>query len=314
VTRQGPVPALPLVPGSGLKPITAADRELFDGFLRAQEHELAEYAFQDIYVWKGLFDIRWQLIRGCLSVFFSDASGSFLYLPPLGPVDAAVVEEAFGVLDSLNANPALSRIENVEENSLAFFSGLGYRHCLRGHEYIYSRTEMAALSGNRFKSKRACVNYFAGNNRFEYRRYVPSFAEECVGLYETWMAARAVGPTGEKDNVYRGMLSDGLNCLRVMLADYESLGMEGALLLIKGKVVAFTFGYPITDRMFCVLFEVAHPEAKGAAQYIFRDFCAGAKGYRRINCMDDSGLENLKRVKMSYRPSRLAPAYIINAH
>ena len=34
------------------------------------------------------------------------------------------------------------------------------------------------------------------------------------------------------------------------------------------------------------------------------------KGYKFINIMDDSGLENLKKVKLSYQPLKLIPAYI----
>ena len=297
-----------------MKNVALKDRALFEKYLRRQEHELAEYAFQDIYIWKGLYTIRWSVIRGCLCVFFSDNFGSFLYLPPLGPRDQRVIKEAFALLDSLNTNPAFSRIENVEERDLEFFSRLGYHHSLRGYEYICSREEMASLKGDRFKSKRASVNYFAAHNRFEYVPYACAHAKGCIALYKEWMAERAAGPAGKKDSVYRGMLADGLTCLETALADYARLGMEGAALFSGGEMAAFTFGYPLTDTMFCVLFEVAHPRFKGAAQFIFRNFCAAAAGYDTVNCMDDSGLENLKKVKMSYRPRRLAPAYIINAH
>jgi hypothetical protein len=296
-----------------VKVITLKDRALFEKYLRAEEHELAEYAFQDIYIWKGLFDIRWKIIRGCLCVFFSDSCGSFLYLPPLGPCSPEAVKEAFAQLDSLNKNPALSRIENVEERGLGFFSRLGYRHNLRGQEYICSREEMASLRGDRFKSKRASVNYFASHNRFEYVPFSAAHADGCIGLYKEWMAERAAGSAGKHDSVYRGMLADGLKCLATMLGGYERLGMEGAVLFAGGEMAAFTFGYPLNSGMFCVLFEVAHPRFKGAPQFIFRNFCAGRAGYETVNIMDDSGLENLKRVKMSYRPRRLAPAYIVNA-
>ena len=34
------------------------------------------------------------------------------------------------------------------------------------------------------------------------------------------------------------------------------------------------------------------------------------KGFRFVNIMDDSGLDNLKTVKESYRPVRVVPAFI----
>ena len=40
-------------------------------------------------------------------------------------------------------------------------------------------------------------------------------------------------------------------------------------------------------------------------------FAQELKNYKFINVMDDSGLENLKKVKLSYHPVKLVPAYIV---
>jgi uncharacterized protein len=62
---------------------------------------------------------------------------------------------------------------------------------------------------------------------------------------------------------------------------------------------------------FCILYEITDLTIKGLSQFIFRQFCSELKDYRYINVMDDSGLENLKRVKLSYRPLKVIPAYIV---
>ena len=60
-----------------------------------------------------------------------------------------------------------------------------------------------------------------------------------------------------------------------------------------------------------VLFEVADLKLKGISQYIFREL-AKEMNYKYINIMDDSGLDNLKRVKLSYRPYRMIENFVVS--
>ncbi len=115
-----------------------------------------------------------------------------------------------------------------------------------------------------------------------------------------------------RETVYCGMLSDSLNCLETVLEEAGRLGVTGLVVIIGGRVRGFTLGYPLNRESFCVFFEVCDLSVKGLSQFIFRGFCRGAEGYRLVNAMDDSGLDNLAKVKMSYRPVARIPAYIIN--
>jgi hypothetical protein len=66
--------------------------------------------------------------------------------------------------------------------------------------------------------------------------------------------------------------------------------------------------------MASVIIEKTDFEVLGCAQFIFREFCKILKdkfNSEYINVGDDMGFENLKKVKMSYRPSRLIPKYTI---
>jgi len=80
---------------------------------------------------------------------------------------------------------------------------------------------------------------------------------------------------------------------------------------VADRVTAFTLGFPINPGTFCVLYEITDLSIKGLAQFIFRQFARDLKGYRYINIMDDSGLGNLKKVKLSYHPVRAVAAYIV---
>jgi hypothetical protein len=128
-------------------------------------------------------------------------------------------------------------------------------------------------------------------------------------LYRQWSSQRKLK---NQDAFYQWMLDDSLNCLEIALENYKRLDFYGIAIKISRQIKAFTFGYELNPDTFCILYEVADLSFKGLAQYIFSRFCRELKNYRNINIMDDSGLENLRSVKLSYHPAKLVPAYIVS--
>ena len=90
------------------------------------------------------------------------------------------------------------------------------------------------------------------------------------------------------------------------------LGLEGRVVLVDGVMRAYTFGYPRTASVWCVLFEVSDRTITGLAQWTFREFCreAAMHGYVSLNTMDASGLPELARSKEAYCPIRRIPSFI----
>ena len=283
---------------------------LFDRFMKLSPHELAAYNFANIYIWRSLFDIRWQLIGDNLCLFFQDKLGCFLYLAPLGKkINPEATSEIFSVMDKFNRNKDISRIENVEEKNAAFYRKAGYSVRDKFCDYLCSRGRLSGLRGNGFKSQRNAYNYFTKHYRFTYLPFSLKDKQDCLELYTRWMQARK---TFNNDALYRWMLEDSAKSLRVMLDAYEDLDVTGRIVKVNGRVMAFTFGFKLNPDTFCILYEITDLSVKGLAQFIFRRFCQELKSYEYINIMDDSGLKNLKEVKLSYRPVRLISNFIIS--
>jgi len=292
-----------------LKELSLKDKPLFKRFLGLDSHRLAVFAFENIYIWKALFKVSWAVIDNNLCVFFRDKSGCFLYLPPLGrKISPNAVKESFRLMDGLNSNKGVSRIENVEEPELGFYRRLGLSIVYKSCDYLCMRKELASLEGNRFKSKRASFNYFTKHYSFEYLPFVPSYRRECLGLYALWSRQRK---RLNQDKVYQGMIADSARCLEILLKDYRGLDLFGRVVRVEGEIKAFTFGFALNPGIFCVLYEITDLSVRGLAQFIFRRFASELEAYRYLNIMDDSGLENLKEVKLSYRPVQAPRAYII---
>lgn len=306
--------------------LTLKDKKLFTEFLELKAHYLSSYAFVNIYIWKGLFEIYWMRVKDSLCVFFKDRLGCFLYLPPLskGP-RSEIIKEVFIIMDIFNKNKDISRIENVEDKELSFYKKLGYEYKEKPGDYLCQRMDLVHLKGNKFKSKRSCFNYFTKHYEFEYLPFSLEYKQECLKLYDRWMTKRKLA---NKDNVYQGMLEDSRNCLKILMDDYQYLDVIGRVLKIKNETEAFTpleksnksnknsltgftFGFKLNKDTFCILYEITDLSIKGLAQFIFKEFCRELSSYKYINIMDDSGLANLKKTKLSYHPQRLIPNYIV---
>jgi hypothetical protein len=292
-----------------LNKLTLRDKKKFDKYLAIEKHALSVYALANIYIWRKFFDIRWALIKGSLCVFFQDKIGAFLYLSPLSKEkDPEVVKEVFKILDSLNKNTEFSHLENIEEKDAGFYKDLGLECIFKSYDYICERGDLAGLIGSRFKSKRASCNFFAKHNDFSFQPLSLKDKNGCFKLYNLWAKQRNAG---HPDHIYQGMLADSLVSLKEAFANYANLGFQGWIVKIGKEVKGFTFGFPLNADTFCVLYEITDLSIKGLAQFIFRSFAEELKSYKYINIMDDSGLENLKKVKLSYHPEKLVPAYIV---
>ncbi len=311
-----------------LNKLSLKHKAVFAKYLALDYHELSPYAFENIYIWKGLFDIEWIEIEGSLCVFFKDKFSCFLYLPPLAKkMRLEVIRKAFEIMDRFNKNKEVSRIENVEIKDVPFYEKLGYSCQVKSNDYLCKGKNLVDLKGDKFKSKRSCFNYFIKHYKFEYKTFSSKDKDECMKLYDSWAKERK---TKNKDSVYQGMLQDSRLCLKNALSACKDLNLIGRIVKAKDKIQAFTpleakkrqgndmmpltgftFGFKLNPDTFCILYEVTDLALKGLAQFIFRKFCSELKDYKYINIMDDSGLENLRKVKLSYYPARLVPAYIV---
>ena len=221
-----------------------------------------------------------------------------------------VVCEAYQFMLASNQNPQIARIENVPQEMISSFEKNGFRATLKETEYLYETGTLAELRGNRYKQQRHAYNAFVAQYpSAKLRPYRIKDQAECLALYDRWQKTRS-----EKydDFIYNAMLEDSQSAHRIGISHSEALGLIGRVVHINGEISGYTFGYPLNRDTFCIMFEIADLGIKGLAQFIYREFCKELMdSYKWINAMDDSGLENLKRVKHAYHPIELIPSYNI---
>ena len=270
--------------------------------------ELSRYAFAPHYIWRDFFGFYWTVIDDHFCLFANQDGDYFMPILPMGELlNQKVIHQAYAFTLEANRAKQIARIENVPDGLLPFFRQMGFHAVEKEMEYLYDTDALIQLKGDRYKSKRAAYNVFVRNHTAaQLQPYQPAHLADCLSLYESWKQERG---GHSHDDVYQAMLEDSRHSHRIGLMNYEELGLVGRVVFIDGILKGYTFGYSLNDEIFCVLFEVTDLETKGLAQFLFREFCREQAAYRWTNTMDDSGLENLKRVKLSYRPAKQLPSY-----
>ena len=296
-----------------LHSLTLKDKPIFDAYADRTCTRLSNYAFAPIYVWREHFQFYWTLLTDYLCIFAKQGDDYFMPILPM-PYKIenrdylSVIREVSRFMLASNRNPHIARIENVPEEMLTFFEKNGFRATLKETEYLYETEALVGLRGDRYKQQRHAYNAFVTKYRSaKLCRYTPADQNACPALYDRWCEMRL-----EKfdDPIYNAMLNDSRSAHRIGVSHADELGLIGRAVYIDGEIRGYTFGYPLNVETFCVLFEITDLGIKGLAQFIYREFCKELMGsYKWINAMDDSGLENLKRVKRSYHPCELIRSY-----
>lgn len=229
---------------------------------------------------------------------------------PLPPIGAGSIDKplcgAMGLLRRWNGDSPVSRVENVPFQLVPEFERLGYRLTPKEPDYLYHATDLEALAGDRYRSHRALCNRFEREQPFEVSTYQVGDRQDCRALLANW--SRQKQAEGLK-SFGAMLLADAASAHEVIWSQASALRLTGTVVKIHGRLCAYTFGYWLTSRTFCVLLEVTDRAVPGLAQYLFRETCrmAVAEGAEYINTMDDAGLPGLRASKQAYHPIILIP-------
>ena len=198
----------------GLIPLTIKDKPLIDGVLNRQNTMLSAYSFTSHYIWRDHFNFHWGIIDGYLCLFAQYGDYVYMTIPPVlsenpcspsPPSTSSGLPEVFNIMDKINNNKAVSRIENIDESWINPFVSAGFNIKSGESEYLYLREDLSKLKGDSYKSKRAMYNYFKKHYRYSYEPFESSHAPQCIELYSSWKKEKA---QKVNDSFYNAMLED----------------------------------------------------------------------------------------------------------
>ena len=283
-------------------PVTVGDLAQIAPYFEGKNAIVADHSALYLYMWGPFLGTEYAISDGVLFLRRNNKYG-VSYYPPLGlgemPVGALVSRLAClgeGEI-TLTAVPAdaveeIERVHNVVEKSTS----------RRWADYIYSATDLATLSGNRYHKKRNLVRQF---ERLYPDHTYEDITAENLGEVVAFMHRFVSEGEMNEDKLYENerVLS--------ILSDYDRLPVLGGLVRVGGEIAAFTVAEQIDDTLL-VHVEKADRRFKGAYQYINNRFVReqlARRAFRLVNREDDSGDEGLRQAKMTYCPIDILHKY-----
>ena len=173
-------------------------------------------------------------------------------------------------------------------------------------DYLYLRSELAELPGNRFHKKKNRINYFAFRHNYSVEPFCRRHLQGALQLLDEWQRVHA-------DSMSRSLAAETA-ATREGLELAEELGLSGVVVLTEGKVAAFALGEQLNDTTAVCHFEKADPFLEGLAQLVNREFSRSQPaGCLYINREQDLGESGLREAKRSYHPVGMIRKFRVKA-
>lgn len=282
--------------------ITLADKELVQRYTFLSGRHNCDLSFANLYGWQFLYRTEIAEWNGFL-LFRFYVDGHLAYLMPVGEGNwQACMQQlrddacSMGMpLLILGVSPEMTSLLK-QSCGIEFVINENRNHA----DYVYLRQSLASLAGKKLQPKRNHVNKFRKlNPDYEYRPLTQDLIPVCLRLAEQWAERKSHEST-------RRSVSSELTTIRRVLERMKELDVTGGTLFVNGRMVAFTYGAPITPDTFDVCVEKADTSVEGSYAAINCEFAAHLpEQYTYINREEDLGIDGLRKAKLSYQPYEL---------
>lgn len=280
------------------KPITLQDKELITNYISPANERDCDFSFANLCSWHFITESSYAIIHHHLVIRFTNSEGIHEYFMPFGPGKLIPVIKELEEYARANNEPLCLRgiIPEMREKLEQYFPTLFEYTSDRDYfDYIYNRQDLAELKGKNYQPKRNHVNKFRKEYEFTYEPLTANVLPACLQFESEWCMKHGYI---ENENI-----RNERRALTFALRHFEELDLTGAIIHIGGRMVAFTFGAPITHDTFGVHYEKADISFDGAYSAINQLFASHLpEQYIYLNREEDLGIPGLRQAKLSYHP------------
>ena len=285
------------------------DRQWVDPYFRFANSRACEYNFVNLLIWREKYQQKVARIGETLVVQIRGSLGhSYFY--PVGPGDRHHAVEALAK-DAAGHGEALRFIclcaEHAEELDRLFPGRFDIAQERDSFDYLYTIEDLSELAGKRYQAKRNHINRFIGEHPdWRAERITPDTLFACMDMADAWYHSH-------RDAAQAASFADEHAALLIAATHYTEMALDGILIRIGERIVAFAIGQQTTQDTFNVFFEKACADVQGAYAIVNREFARQIRTHHTdvslINREDDMGLEGLRKAKESYHPVRMEEKY-----
>lgn len=278
------------------KPVELSDREILEPFLRNVPYPNCDFSFTNIYMWRKKYQTAYA-IEGDTLYLMSNGNA---FLMPIGGDLKQGLETMMAYAEEKNIPFTVAAVTREGEAQL--------EECMPGKftveydrdycDYIYATQRLQKLAGKKLHSKRNHINKFNATYELQYETITDDNLQEVLDMHRAWCKANDC--SDDED------LLEESCAVRDVLRHLHELPLQGGLIRANGRVVGFSLGQPINDKVFDVCIEKAFYDVNGAYTVINQQFALHeCEGYEYMNREEDLGIPGLRKAKESYYPDIL---------
>jgi hypothetical protein len=291
---------------AGLSPLTIADQELFVSAigrsgLRSWMHY---FPFLHSFGMAPNRPLLWEMIGDSLCIYslrpFNGVPRLRLYLPPIP-----------WSIEALAATEERQRAFNGDSHCIIVWADQqvapelmrrGYRLSYCESDYIYDGNLVRASAGGAFARLRRSVNRLRSMPDLAVRDYMPEDQPACLDLLDRWRDRREE----------QGIPIDGYAYTRRGVENVALYGKDlchGEVITLEDRLVAFSFGGPISPGMESIFITISDHEVVGLGYLQRHSFMSNSPETGFFNDGSDAGKSGLEQVKSSFRAIEMNHQY-----
>lgn len=279
---------------------TLEDYKWIKDFTTASGQIGCDISFATTYLWRNVYDIRVCRHNDVFYKAYFDGEKVRGYTFPIGDKPPAQMLEPL-MMDSQQRchKPLIGMLNRTNKEILEHLypDVFDFFEERDDADYIYSRENLAQLSGKKFHAKRNHISKFKRNYPdYEYRNLDKSNFEDAFFVAHKW---HMNNNTADKSEL--SVIREALDC-------FNELELMGGVLYVSDRPVAMTIASKINDYVCDVNFEKA-VEVDGAYAVINNEFAKSQPQFLQFNREEDLGIEGLRKSKLSYYPDKILMKY-----
>jgi hypothetical protein len=287
------------------KDLSLEERALIEtAFLRLAP-SISEFTFTNLFIWRHAYQLKISRLRDFLCLL-SDKGETSFFFPPIGEGDRVkCCQLLLHYLKEKGVPPRISRVpESLVTQTDWKTAGMVAEFDRDQSDYVYLVKDLIKLEGRKYHRKRNHIKQFKEKYSYQYIPLTSEWIQECLRLETEWCDLRHC-------EAVPGLANESI-AIKETFTHFDQLSVKGGVILIGGKVEAFTLGEPLNRETVVIHIEKANPAFEGLYPLINQAFLEKEwSEYVYINREQDLGEEGLRKAKESYFPHHMINKYMI---
>jgi hypothetical protein len=287
------------------KDFSLEEKPLLEGAFLKFPPVISEFTFTNLFIWRQVYQLRISRVKGFICLL-SDKGDQSFFFPPIGEGDRV---ESFRILlqflKERGISPKIARLPESMVTQIDWKeNGMRVDLDRDQSDYIYLVEDLIKLEGRKYHRKRNHIKQFKEKYSYQYLSLTPEWISECLRLETDWCDLRHC-------EVVPGLANESV-AIKEALTHFDQLNVKGGVILIDGKLEAFTLGEPLNPETVVIHIEKANPAFEGLYPLINQVFLEKEwSAHLYVNREQDLGEEGLRKAKESYFPHHMIHKYIL---